>query len=308
MFKNKKTDVESKHLKDDALDIIASLFQIDIEEIVGIKILKKGMTNQSFLFSCNEKDYIMRIPGIGTNQLINRRQEVEVYRTIAGLGLCDDVVYINSENGYKITKYLKNVRTANPQNIFDLKRCMNKLRSFHAMELKVEHEFDLYDQIEFYESLWNGSQSIFKDYETTKRGVISLRPYIEKYIERKMLTHIDAVPDNFLFYRNQEGREELQLTDWEYAGMQDPHVDLAMFCVYSFYNRRQVDQLIDIYFEGKCSRQIRIKIYCYIAVCGLLWSNWCEYKRSLGVEFGEYSLKQYNFAKDFYRFAVKEIE
>ena len=23
------------------------------------------------------------------------------------------------------------------------------------------------------------------------------------------------------------------------------------------------------------------------AVCGLLWSNWCEYKRKLGVDFGE---------------------
>ena len=50
----------------------------------------------------------------------------------------------------------------------------------------------------------------------------------------------------------------------------------------------------------------RTKIYIYIAMCGLLWSNWCEYKRKLGVEFGEYSLRQYRFAKDFYR-AAKEL-
>ena len=43
---------------------------------------------------------------------------------------------------------------------------------------------------------------------------------------------------------------------------------------------------------------MRTKIYAYIAVCGLLWSNWCEYKSRLGVEFGEYSLKQYRYAKD----------
>ena len=52
----------------------------------------------------------------------------------------------------------------------------------------------------------------------------------------------------------------------------------------------------------------RIKIYCYISVCGLLWSNWCEYKRTLGVEFGEYAIKQYWYAKHYYSIAMKEIK
>ena len=69
--------------------------------------------------------------------------------------------------------------------------------------------------------------------------------------------------------------------------MQDPHVDIAMFCIYALYDRKQVDKVIDMYFRDDCPIEIRIKIYCYIAACGLLWSNWCEYKRKLGVEFGE---------------------
>ena len=89
--------------------------------------------------------------------------------------------------------------------------------------------------------------------------------------------------------------------------MQDPHVDLAMFSVYAGYDKAQTDNLIDIYFDNKCTKQNRIKIYCYVAVCGLLWSNWCEYKRHLGVEFGEYSLLQYRYAKEFYRLAEKYI-
>ena len=120
------------------------------------------------------------------------------------------------------------------------------------------------------------------------------------------LTHIDAVPDNFLFVE-QDGKEEIRLIDWEYAGMQDPHVDIAMFCIYSLYDRKEIDKLIDIYFEGNCSRDVRIKIYCYIAACGLLWSNWCEYKRNLGVEFGEYSLRQYRYAKDYYKIVMEEL-
>ena len=121
------------------------------------------------------------------------------------------------------------------------------------------------------------------------------------------LTHIDAVPDNFLFFK--KGRkEELQLTDWEYSGMQDPHVDIAMFCIYSLYDKSRCDRLIDIYFKNKCGDDTRAKIYCYISMCGLLWSNWCEYKRKLGVEFGEYSLRQYRYAKDFCRYAKALME
>ncbi len=129
-----------------------------------------------------------------------------------------------------------------------------------------------------------------------------LKSYIEEHRHKWCLTHIDAVPDNFLFYN-----EGVQLTDWEYAGMQDPHVDIAMFCIYSLYDQRHVDNLIDIYFGGKCDESTRIKIYCYIAVCGLLWSNWCEYKKKLGVEFGEYSFRQYSYAKEYYKIVMEEL-
>ena len=138
--------------------------------------------------------------------------------------------------------------------------------------------------------------------------MLSLKPYIDTHVERYVLTHIDAVPDNFLFYKTENGTEQIYLIDWEYAGMQDPHVDIAMFCIYAMYNKRQVDRLIDIYFEGTCTVEMRIKIYCYIAVGGLLWSNWCEYKKMLGVEFGEYSLRQYRYAKDYYKIALEEMK
>ena len=36
-------------------------------------------------------------------------------------------------------------------------------------------------------------------------------------------------------------------------------------------------------------------------------ATWCEYKRTLGVDFGEYSLMQYRYAKDFYRIVQEEL-
>ena len=89
--------------------------------------------------------------------------------------------------------------------------------------------------------------------------------------------------------------------------MQDPHVDIAMFCIYSLYNKKQIDRTIDAYFSEGCDSSIKIKIYAYISICGLLWSNWCEYKRNLGIEFGEYSLRQYRYAKEYYRIVREEL-
>lgn len=298
----RELDEESNHLKSDAISIISDVLNVNKKEIINIEVLKKGMTNRSFLFTCRNKKYIMRIPGEGTDQLINREQEAEVYKALNGQGLCDDPVYINPKNGYKITDYLENVRVCDCENEEDLCICMKKLKEFHDMNLQVKHTFDIFGQIDFYESLWDGTPSIYRDYKRTKDHVFSLKEIIEKHRDRWCLTHIDAVPDNFLFYDG-----GLQLTDWEYAGMQDPHVDIAMFCIYSLYDRKQVDHLIDIYFGGQCQGEVRVKIYCYIAACGLLWSNWCEYKRSLGVEFGEYSLRQYRYAKDYYKIVMEEM-
>lgn len=297
----------TKQLQIGALQTIADVFKTRTEEIKNVKVLKKGMTNKSFLFTYNGAQYIMRIPGEGTDKLINRQHEAEVYKTISGHKLCDDPVYINPENGYKITRYIKNARVANPKNIVDVMLCVRKMKAFHEMKLKVSFDFDLFDNIDFYQSLWGGKPSLYEDYETTKNEVLSLREFVDKHAAEKVLTHIDAVPDNFLFDVPKLGELSLQLTDWEYAGMQDPHVDIAMFCIYSLYDKKHIDKFIDLYFNGKCTTVNKAKIYCYIAICGLLWSNWCEYKSRLGIEFGEYSLRQYRYAKDFYRYAVKEI-
>ena len=302
----REIDSDSSQLQNDAIQVIFQALGARPDEVTNITVLKKGMTNRSFLFSCKDKKYIMRIPGEGTDQLINRRQEAAVYQTIAGRKICDEIAYINPENGYKITEYLEGARVCNAENEEDLQKCMKKLREFHGQKLKVDHSFELFGQMEYYESLWEGTPSAYKDYEKTKEHVLQLKDYIEANAGEQVLTHIDAVPDNFLFVK-ENGKEEIRLIDWEYAGMQDPHVDIAMFCIYSLYKKEQVDHLIDLYFEGNCDERTRIKIYCYIAVCGLLWSNWCEYKRKLGVDFGEYSLRQYRYAKDYYKIVQQEL-
>ena len=313
----RELDSASNQLKSDELHIIADTLKCREEDITDIEVLKKGTINSSFLFrvgkgTCAGK-YIMRIPRERADLLIDWQAEASVYEVISGLAFCDDPVYMNPSNGYKITRYIERVHCCNPEKMDEVRSCIRKLRRFHdykinGKKLVVPHTFDLFERIDYYECLWNGHPSVYRDYEKTKRNCFLLKPFIERHSEPFQLTHIDAVPDNFLFDPNVDGELSIQLTDWEYAGMQDRHVDIAMFAIYSQYKKDRIDELIDIYFEedGGCNPMTRTKIYCYIAVCGLIWSNWCEYERNQGTEFGEYSLYQYRYSKDFFRYA-KEL-
>ncbi|MFA9468187.1 NTP transferase domain-containing protein [Streptococcus sp. E24BD] len=303
----RELDHVSKNLQIASMEVISEALGVGLDEIEHIRVLKKGMTNRSFRFTCRGHDYIMRIPGEGTDQLINRQEEADVYQALDGYGICDPVFYIDPLTGYKISEYFADSRTADASDWKDVESCIRFLRTFHEQQLTVGHEFDLFKQLEFYESLWSSRHSLYKDYAQTKEQILSLRPFIEAHVERKVLSHIDAIPDNFLMVKDADGLENLHLIDWEYAGMQDPHVDIAMFAIYSFYDKEGIDRLIDCYFEQACPNQTRLKIYAYVAICGLLWSNWCEYKYGLGVDFGDYSLKQYSYAKDFYKLVSEAL-
>lgn len=122
-------------LTPEIIEIINDTLLINEGEIKDVFALKKGMTNRSFYFQCRGKKYIMRIPGEGTDKLINRKEEASVYHAIAGKNLSDRVLYINPVNGYKITEFYRNARVCDAHNKMDVKCCLERLREFHEMKL-----------------------------------------------------------------------------------------------------------------------------------------------------------------------------
>lgn len=296
-------DSGSTHLKNDAIEIIENILKVNKKDIHNIHTLKKGMTNRSFIFTVNNKRYIMRIPGEGTDKLIDRKEEYDVYQRVKKEPYTETILYLNPDSGYKISEFLENTRNSDANNIQDVKKSMSVLRKFHSQNYQVDHTFDIWKQIDFYESL-RKTASAYRDYEEIKDWVLKLKPFIEDNVTKWSLCHIDANYDNFLIDQN----NNVFLIDWEYAGMQDPDLDIAMYAIYAGYTKEKIDQLINIYYENKVSENIRYKIYAYVAVGGLLWSNWCEYKQSLGLDFGEYSLAQYRYAKEYSKLVLNYLE
>ena len=290
-------------LQNEVINVIRRVFDVRFEEIREITVVKKGLTNRSFLFTIRGTRYIMRIPGEGTENLVDHRAEGQVYELLRGKGICDDNVYFDSRSGYKITKYLENARESDDRAPEDIRRCMQLIRKVHEQKMQTEARLDLWEIIEHYESLWNGEESIYRDYGEIKQAVTEMRPYAETHAEEAVLIHGDCNPENFLFSPDGEGGEKVSLIDWEYAAMYDAGADLAGYIIYNRHEdpKAYADQVIDAYYPEGCTEERRRLIYCYCALWALYTSNWCEYKMRLGVELGDFAVNQYRYAKAFIR-------
>ncbi|MBR2659953.1 MAG: NTP transferase domain-containing protein [Clostridia bacterium] len=293
-----------------AIDQAAKVLKVRREDITGIRPMKMGMTNRSFFFTCRGEDYIMRIPGEGTDRMINRKGEKQAYDAIKGLGISDEVLFIDAETGFKLTRFIPDAVMCDFNNDEDVVKMFKFLHRLHRMKLKTDTYFDIFREMEKYESLWEGKPSAFRDYEETRRKIMTLRPYLEAHKQPSILTHMDPAAENFLKIRNPDGTEGLRLLDWEYSSMFDPLFDLVEFCLYTGNDRAWVDRMISLYYETAgetCSEETKTLIYCYMSAVGLMWTAWCEAKRYMGVDFMDYAMNQYRYAKDFYRFALERM-
>ena len=286
------------HSDNAAMKLVAGVFEVPESQIRDIRCLKAGMTNKSFLFKVGESHCICRIPGPGTELLINRRQEKQVYEAVAPLGITEHVIYMNDRTGYKIAEYYEGARNADASDWSDMDRCMGVVRQLHQSGITVGHEFDIHERIDFYEKLCLGHGGIlFEDYEEVRGWMDWIMETVESMNRPKCLSHIDANVDNFLFLED----GSVKLLDWEYAGMCDPIMDISMSAIYSYYDEADMERLLKTYLQRDPTEEEYFAVYAYAALGGFLWCLWAVYKSALGDEFGEYTIIMYRYAKKYYR-------
>lgn len=181
------------------IELISKVFNVPENNITNFRPVHFGMTNKSFLFKVEEQNYIFRIPGEGTEILINRKQEYDVYKAISGLSLSDTVVYFDPSSGIKITEYINNAHNANAKDERDVKLCMQAAKKLHSSGIRVAHRFDFRERISYYEKLARGLNGIlFQDYTDVRAKMNEILDLLDKTEKMECLTHIDLIPDNVI--------------------------------------------------------------------------------------------------------------
>jgi CTP:phosphocholine cytidylyltransferase-like protein/thiamine kinase-like enzyme len=291
----------NKYFNNKLIQTIENVFNVKENEIVDIKNLKAGMTNKSFIFTVNNKSYIFRMPGEGTEKLINRNQERKVYEVIKNLHISDKIIHFDENTGCKISIYYNNARNTNAQVKDDVEISMMVMRNIHQSGIYVDHSFDIEKEISRYLLLCDERKAIrFTDNEETYEKMRYLIDLTKKINVKKVLCHVDSNPDNII--RLIDG--SIRVIDWEYAGMGDPIMDLSMYSIYSYYSKNEMDELLRIYLQHEPDTHETLRLYIYAALGGYLWALWTEYKQSFGVEFADYGMKMYRYAKEFYNHVI----
>ena len=281
--------VDSLHAKE-AISVLNSLDLI--KEGIEFRALSSGMTNRLFYLKANSGSRIVRLPGEGSEFIIDREQEAKVYGDVSPLHISDRVFYINAKTGIKVTEFIEAAHSCDPNNKEEVKLAMEHLKRFHSHRLKGYKKFDLRERIAAYEkSLKHNPSDFLSNYDAVKKSVLERLSLVEKMEKECILSHIDSVHENFII-----NKDKIRLIDWEYASECDPHIDIAMFCIYAYYDKNQIDSTIDLYFGNEaCPQNVREKIYHYVAISGFLWAIWCEIKRDVGVLYDDYEKIQYAY-------------
>ena len=192
------------HSDNEAMALVARVFRVPESRIQGIRCLKAGMTNQSFLFQVEEKQYICRIPGPGTELLVNRVQEAKAYEAVRQLGITENLIYLNPENGYKIAEYFPDSRNVSAESWTDMERFMGLIRTLHQGGVRVSHRFDMRERIDFYETLCKTHGGVlFEDYGQVREQMNWLMDRLdemERDVYKRQVMSVDICLDDPLHF------------------------------------------------------------------------------------------------------------
>lgn len=256
-----------------------------------------GMTNKNFKVCINDKSYVLRVPGNGTEEMISRQDEIKNAVYANRIGIDAELVYFNEETGVKISNFIENAQTLSPEATkkqHNMKMVCNLLRSLHNSKEKMDNDFNIYEKIEKYENLSKKIGGVFyEDYYKVKDKVYSLKKIMNELDVSYTPCHNDTIAENFI----KDSEDKMYLIDWEYAGMNDPMWDIAAHSLENNFSEDEEELFLKIYFEGNVEEKYKKRILINKIYQDFLWSIWTNIKEAKGDDFGSYGLDRYNRAK-----------
>lgn len=286
----------SKIISGESISSIKEVIETQLEDGKNIKIhgIYKlgGLTNNNYLVKYNKKKKVVfRLPGEGSNKLINRYDEALNMEAALIAGIDAEVLYFDSELGIKITKYIENSQTLSTESFNKdkiLRKTAKLLKNLHHQNIDMPVHFDVYGKIDYYENLIKSEVDVpFKDYERIRTIVFDLRNEIN---ELYTFSHNDPLPENFIL-----SKDKLTLIDWEYAGMNHPYWDVAAVIVETKFKKSKELKFIEYYFDRKPSQGELRQIQIQKILIDFLWSLWGVYFSMKGKDYMQYALDRYEY-------------
>lgn len=253
-----------------------------VEKVLGLHGEMKlermgGLTNHTYkVLTEDGRRYAVRIPGDGTEELIDRRDEEISTRLACDLEIDAKMLYFGRD-GSKVTEYIPNAITMSPETMRQpehVRQAAEIFRVLHQCGKNTGVPFEVFDMASGYEKIIRQNQVfLFDDYEEVKSRVMKIKNEIDRKCDTtRVPCHNDPLCENWVV-----GNGKMYLIDWEYAGMNDGMWDLADVSIEASYSEDEDRLLLQTYLDcsevsSTCWKQFMAnKIYV-----DYLWTLWAK--------------------------------
>jgi thiamine kinase-like enzyme len=256
-----------------------------------------GLTNLVFKIDCGGERFVLRIPGKGTEEYIDRVNEGKAARAAARALVSPDVLHFDDKSGIMVSRFIDAAVTMSPD-LFQSRqgspaRAGQAFRRLHDSGAAFPFRFELFKMIGDYLGILSTKDVDLPDgYHDVVRAAGPVRQALEARELPLAPCHCDPLCENFL-----DTGERMWIVDWEYSGMNDPMWDLGDLSVEGGFTARQDREMIEAYFGRPATDAEHGRIVIYKAMCDLLWTLW-----------GLIQHANRNPADDFWAYATRRFE
>lgn len=229
-----------------------------------------GLTNAVF----RAGGAVVRLPGRGTEEYIDRRNEAVAAREAAHAGVSPEVLHVDPATGVMVTRFIGNTVTMSPEAFRGRSgapaRAGAAFRQLHASGIVFPSRFELFGMIDGYLRVLATKDVVLPSgYHDIVAEAADIRAALDARPVENVACHCDPLCENFL-----DTGERMWIVDWEYSGMNDPMWDLGDLSVEGCFDADQDEEMLRAYFGAEAPARDRARMVVHKAMCDLLWTLW----------------------------------
>jgi len=284
-------------MSEHAQEVLAALAQLDGYQGLSasdVTITRLGgLTNLVHRVDSARGSVIVRIPGAGTEEYINRATELNNARAAHRAGVSPEVLWGDGASGVMISTAVPGITTMTPA-LFGTTggaafRAGQALAQLHGSGEVFEFRFELFAMIDDYlKVLSTRDVELPEGYHEVVRAAEPVKAALDAHPVPLAPCHCDPLSENFL-----DDGARMWIVDWEYSGMNDPLWDVGDLAVEAEMDAATEADLLRGYFGRAPTAEELGRVVIYKAMCDLLWTLWGLIQHADG-----------NEAEDFWAYAT----
>lgn len=235
-----------------------------------------GLTNRTYHVTMeNGEEYVVRIPGEGTEELIVRDDEKKSTELAFKLGVDAKLLYFG-DDGAKVTEYIKNAETMSADTFQKeeiIKKAAAIYKIMHTSGEDTGVPFEVFDMAQGYLDIINNMNvPMFEDWGEIFKEILAIKTEIDKEFNApKVPCHNDPLCENWVL-----GDGRMYLIDWEYAGMNDGMWDVADISIEAGFDAEHDAILLREYLGHEASKAEYKHFMASKLYVDYLWTLWAK--------------------------------